>query len=95
MSGHEDTHNSSEAAEDSPLLAGAYDVIGYAVSYKGSVRIRKAPDNSGALAGWIPEGGRCEVLLDNVQGWMLVRYEGYTGFVYGGNLRMAEAADAP
>ncbi|MGN0407145.1 MAG: SH3 domain-containing protein [Bacteroides sp.] len=68
--------------EDSPLLGGTYDVVCRAVSNKGSVNMRKAPDNAGAVSGWIPQGGECEVLIENVQGWMLVRYDGYTGFVY-------------
>lgn len=68
--------------EDSPLLGGTYDVVCHAVSNKGSVNMRKAPDNAGAVSGWIPQWGECEVLIENVQGWMLVRYDGYTGFVY-------------
>lgn len=68
--------------EDSPLLGGTYDVVCHAVSNKGSVNMRKAPDNAGAVSGWIPQWGECEVLIENVHGWMLVRYDGYTGFVY-------------
>ena len=68
--------------EDSPLLGGTYDVVCHAVSNKGSVNMRKAPDNAGAVSGWIPQWGECEVLIEYVQGWMLVRYDGYTGVVY-------------
>lgn len=74
---------SPTAAPDSPLLAGEYDVLYSAVSMKGSVNMRRAPDNSGAVAFSIPQGGICEVLLENVNGWTLVEYRGYMGFVYG------------
>ena len=70
------------AAPDSPLLAGEYEALYSAVSRRGSMNMRKAPDNSGAVVFCIPQDGTCEVLLEDVEGWMLVRYNGYIGFVY-------------
>ena len=37
---------------------------------------------AGAVVFCIPQDGTCEVLLEDVEGWMLVRYNGYIGFVY-------------
>lgn len=71
------------AAPDSPLLDEEYDVLYRAVSKKGSVNMRRAPDNLGTVVLCIPPDGECDILLEDVNGWMLVRYNEYTGFVYG------------
>ncbi len=77
-----------QTVEDSPLLQQEYDAIGTAVCKAGAATIRRAPENAGASSGWIPENQTCEVLLENVNGWMLIRYRGTVGFVYSGLMQM-------
>lgn len=95
---HETQHTKEQAATtaasavaekitDSPMLDQDYNTLYMAVGTKPTLTIRKAPDNGGGIAGWLPEGSECEVLAENIGGWVLVRYRGCTGFVYGSYLK--------
>lgn len=95
---HETQHTKEQAATtaasavaekitDSPMLNQDYNTLYMAVGTKPTLTIRKAPDNGGSIAGWLPEGSECEVLAENIGGWVLVRYRGCTGFVYGSYLK--------
>ncbi len=77
----------AEKITDSPMLNQDYNTLYMAVGTKPTLTIRKAPDNGGGIAGWLPEGSECEVLADNIGGWVLIRYRGCTGFVYGSYLK--------
>ena len=77
----------AEKITDSPMLNQDYNTLYMAVGTKPTLTIRKAPDNGGGIAGWLPEGSECEVLADNRGGWVLIRYRGCTGFVYGSYLK--------
>lgn len=77
----------AEKITDSPMLDQDYNTLYMAVGTKPTLTIRKAPDNGGGIAGWLPEGSECEVLAENIGGWVLVRYRGCTGFVYGSYLK--------
>ena len=77
----------AEKITDSPMLNQDYNTLYMAVGTKPTLTIRKAPDNGGGIAGWLPEGSECEVLSDNIGGWVLIRYRGCTGFVYGSYLK--------
>ncbi|UWN94641.1 SH3 domain-containing protein [[Bacteroides] pectinophilus] len=77
----------AEKITDSPMLNQDYNTLYMAVGTKPTLTIRKAPDNRGSIAGWLPEGSECEVLADNIGGWVLIRYRGCTGFVYGSYLK--------
>lgn len=77
----------AEKITDSPMLNQDYNTLYMAVGTKPTLTIRKAPDNGGSIAGWLPEGGECEVLAENIGGWVLIRYRGCTGFVYGSYLK--------
>lgn len=77
----------AEKITDSPMLNQDYNTLYMAVGTKPTLTIRKAPDNGGSIAGWLPEGSECEVLADNIGGWVLIRYRGCTGFVYGSYLK--------
>lgn len=77
----------AEKITDSPMLNQDYNTLYMAVGTKPTLTIRKAPDNGGGIAGWLPEGGECEVLAENIGGWVLIRYRGCTGFVYGSYLK--------
>ena len=91
----------AEKITDSPMLNQDYNTLYMAVGTKPTLTIRKAPDNRGCadvyckgavpvpdLRGHrIPEGSECEVLADNIGGWVLIRYRGCTGFVYGSYLK--------
>ena len=76
----------TEKVTDSSMLDTDYAVMYKAVGTKPTLTIRKAPDNNGNVAGWLPEGRECEVLVENVGGWTLIRYGDCTGFVYGSYL---------
>ena len=76
----------TEKVTDSPMLNQDYKTLYKAVGTKPTLTIRKAPDNGGNVAGWLPEGSECEVLAENIGGWVLIRYKGCTGFVYGSYL---------
>lgn len=95
---HETQHTKEQAATttasavaekitDSPMLNQDYNTLYMAVGTKPTLTIRKAPDNGGSIAGWLPEGSECEVLAENIGGWVLIRYRGCTGFVYGSYLK--------
>lgn len=95
---HETQHTKEQAATtaasavaekitDSPMLNQDYNTLYMAVGTKPTLTIRKAPDNGGGVAGWLPEGSECEVLAENIGGWVLIRYRGCTGFVYGSYLK--------
>lgn len=95
---HETQHTKEQAATtaasavaekitDSPMLDQDYNTLYMAVGTKPTLTIRKAPDNGGGVAGWLPEGSECEVLVENIGGWVLIRYRGCTGFVYGSYLK--------
>lgn len=95
---HETQHTKEQAATtaasavaekitDSPMLDQDYNTLYMAVGTKPTLTIRKAPDNGGGIAGWLPEGSECEVLAENIGGWVLIRYRGCTGFVYGSYLK--------
>ncbi len=77
----------AEKITDSPMLNQDYNTLYMAVGTKPTLTIRKAPDNGGGIAGWLPEGSECEVLAENIGGWVLIRYRGCTGFVYGSYLK--------
>lgn len=77
----------AEKITDSPMLNQDYNTLYMAVGTKPTLTIRKAPDNGGGVAGWLPEGSECEVLAENIGGWVLIRYRGCTGFVYGSYLK--------
>lgn len=77
----------AEKITDSPMLNQDYNTMYMAVGTKPTLTIRKAPDNGGGIAGWLPEGSECEVLAENIGGWVLIRYRGCTGFVYGSYLK--------
>lgn len=77
----------AEKITDSPMLNQDYNTLYMAVGTKPTLTIRKAPDNGGSIAGWLPEGSECEVLAENIGGWVLIRYRGCTGFVYGSYLK--------
>ena len=77
----------AEKITDSPMLNQDYNTLYMAVGTKPTLTIRKAPDNGGGIAGWLPEGSECEVLADNIGGWVIIRYRGCTGFVYGSYLK--------
>lgn len=77
----------AEKITDSPMLDQDYNTMYMAVGTKPTLTIRKAPDNGGGIAGWLPEGSECEVLAENIGGWVLIRYRGCTGFVYGSYLK--------
>ena len=77
----------AEKITDSPMLNQDYNTLYMAVGTKPTLTIRKAPDNGGSSAGWLPEGSECEVLAENIGGWVLIRYRGCTGFVYGSYLK--------
>lgn len=77
----------AEKITDSPMLNQDYNTLYMAVGTKPTLTIRKAPDNGGGVAGWLPEGSECEVLAENIGGWVLIRYRGCTGFVYGNYLK--------
>ena len=77
----------AEKITDSPMLNQGYNTLYMAVGTKPTLTIRKAPDNGGSIAGWLPEGSECEVLAENIGGWVLIRYRGCTGFVYGSYLK--------
>lgn len=77
----------AEKITDSPMLDQDYNTLYMAVGTKPTLTIRKAPDNGGGIAGWLPEGSECEVLAENIGGWVLIRYRGCTGFVYGSYLK--------
>ena len=77
----------AEKITDSPMLDQDYNTLYMALGTKPTLTIRKAPDNGGGIAGWLPEGSECEVLAENIGGWVLVRYRGCTGFVYGSYLK--------
>lgn len=77
----------AEKITDSPMLNQDYNTLYMAVGTKPTLTIRKAPDNGGNVAGWLPEGSECEVLAENIGGWTLIRYKGCTGFVYGSYLK--------
>lgn len=77
----------AEKITDSPMLNQDYNTLYMAAGTKPTLTIRKAPDNGGGVAGWLPEGSECEVLAENIGGWVLIRYRGCTGFVYGSYLK--------
>lgn len=77
----------AEKITDSPMLNQDYNTMYMAVGTKPTLTIRKAPDNGGGIAGWLPESSECEVLAENIGGWVLIRYRGCTGFVYGSYLK--------
>lgn len=77
----------AEKITDSPMLNQDYNTLYMAVGTKPTLTIRKAPDNGGGIAGWLPEGSECEVLAENIGGWVLIRYRECTGFVYGSYLK--------
>lgn len=77
----------AEKITDSPMLNQDYNTLYMAVGTKPTLTIRKAPDNGGGIAGWLQEGSECEVLAENIGGWVLIRYRGCTGFVYGSYLK--------
>ena len=77
----------AEKITDSPMLNQDYNTLYMAVGTKPTLTIRKAPDNGGSIAGWLPEGSECEVLAENIGGWVLIRYRGCTAFVYGSYLK--------
>ena len=77
----------AEKITDSSMLNQDYNTMYMAVGTKPTLTIRKAPDNGGGIAGWLPEGSECEVLAENIGGWVLIRYRGCTGFVYGSYLK--------
>ena len=77
----------AEKITDSPMLNQDYNTMYMAVGTKPTLTIRKAPDNGGGIAGWLPEGSECEVLAENIGGWVLIRYRGCTGFVSGSYLK--------
>lgn len=77
----------AEKITDSPMLNQDYNTLYMAVGTKPTLTIRKAPDNGGSIAGWLPEGSECEVLAENIGGWVLIRYRGCIGFVYGSYLK--------
>ena len=95
---HETQHTKEQAATtaasavaekitDSPMLNQDYNTLYMAVGTKPTLTIRKAPDNGGGVAGWLPEGSESEELAENIGGWVLIRYRGCTGFVYGSYLK--------
>ena len=69
------------------MLNQDYNTLYMAVGTKPTLTIRKAPDNGGGIAGWLPEGSECGVLAENIGGWVLIRYRVCTGFVYGSYLK--------